>query len=142
MGADDLRIPDGERYDIRKLYMHPQYDENTLANDIAIFTVDRPIKFSATVLPICLPSPGKKTLKKASVIGWGNEQFGGESSDILKKVDLIVRKTKECVKSGGSGVRRFIPSVMICAYADYEDSCQVYLYIHFYIVLLYVKCTR
>lgn len=122
--------------------MHPKYDDKTIVNDIAILTVDRPIKFSETVLPICLPAPGKKTSMKATVIGWGSVRYHGKTADILKKVDLLVKTTKECKKLTADVSIPFIPSVMICAYADYEDSCQVYLYIHFYIVILCVKCIR
>lgn len=125
MGADDLSIPDGERYDFKQLYNHPQYDKELQVNDIAILMVDRTIKFSETISPICLPSAGKRTSSKATVIGWGAVQYNGKSSDILKKVNLNVMSTRECRKMAVFDEAPFNPRVMICAAADHLDSCDV-----------------
>ncbi len=48
-------------------------------NDVAILTMDKPVEFSATIAPVCLPSVDTKDLfvdKEAVVVGWGALQEG------------------------------------------------------------------
>ena len=83
--------------------IHPQYDPETFANDVAVVTL-------ATVLPendprigtICLPPDDDMTGKnyppeKVSgvALGWGSTSFGGRPSTVLKQVMLPILETRK-----------------------------------------------
>jgi hypothetical protein len=83
--------------------MHPQYDPETFANDIAVVTL-------ASLLPendprigtICLPPDDEMSGKnyppeKSSgvALGWGSTSFGGRPSTVLKQVMLPVLDTRK-----------------------------------------------
>lgn len=60
-------------YLIIRYVIHPGFQPTTLKNDIAILHLNLPVKFSKTILPICLPLSSKKEFlyeKEVVVIGW------------------------------------------------------------------------
>ncbi|CAF1081394.1 unnamed protein product [Rotaria sp. Silwood1] len=107
-GISDINILAGIHYTNEKktpisalsIDIHPQYDSETFANDVAIITLD-------TLLPendprigtICLPPNdmmGKSypPVKSSAVaIGWGSTSFGGRPSESLKQVVLPLLDT-------------------------------------------------
>ena len=40
---------------MRRIYIHPEFDNQTLFNDIALLTLKKQILFSEYIAPICLP---------------------------------------------------------------------------------------
>lgn len=77
--------------------IHPNYDPDTFANDIAILTLATPIPANdPRVGIICLPPDDARNsiyppLKSSGVaIGWGSTYFGGNPSTTLKQVILPV----------------------------------------------------
>jgi hypothetical protein len=57
-------------YALASMKYHENYNTKTYENDIAILKVDRPVTFSKSVYPICLPPPGELfTNRRAFVIG-------------------------------------------------------------------------
>lgn len=50
---------------------HPNFNSSNYKNDIALFKLDTPVKFSFTVRPICLSNDFFADVgKTAIVIGW------------------------------------------------------------------------
>lgn len=76
LGLHDMEdLEKAERYSFVNVYLNPEfiaYDFHD-GNDIAILKVDRPINFSQTILPICLPFSDSETYsrEKGTVAGWG-----------------------------------------------------------------------
>ena len=110
-GISDMNILAGLHYTNEKsnpigvvsIDIHPQYEPETFANDIAILTL-------ATALPendprigtICLPPDddlsGKSYPPEKSsgvAIGWGSTSFGGRPSTALKQVILPILDTNK-----------------------------------------------
>ncbi|CAF1310126.1 unnamed protein product [Rotaria sordida] len=80
--------------------IHPQYDSETFANDVAIITLISPLPDNdPRIGTICLPPDdliGKSypPIKSAAVaIGWGSTSFGGRPSTSLKQVVLPILET-------------------------------------------------
>jgi secreted trypsin-like serine protease len=80
--------------------IHPQYDPETFANDVAIVTLSSPVPDNdPRIGTICLPPDelnGKSyvTEKSSAVaIGWGSTSFGGRPSTALKQVVLPILET-------------------------------------------------
>lgn len=83
------------RYVVKKIYMHPKYNENTQENDIALIELNNQVDFTdPNVGFICLP-PRNSTwfpIENTSsiAIGWGRTVEDGYSSYTLQQVDLPV----------------------------------------------------
>ncbi|CAG0882491.1 unnamed protein product [Darwinula stevensoni] len=79
LGSKDLlQWPAGEAIQVpATAIMHPQYDPNTLENDLALLKLETPVNFQAypNIRPICLsstvnPDPGSAV----KISGWGRTQ--------------------------------------------------------------------
>ena len=60
IGAQDLTDPNNVVINAYNAYIHPEWDERTLVNDIAILELEQSIDwsiFNGTVRPVCLPNP-------------------------------------------------------------------------------------
>lgn len=47
--------------DVKKVTVHPSYEQNTGNYDIAVLTLSEPVKFSKLIAPICLWETGDGT---------------------------------------------------------------------------------
>lgn len=65
---------------LQRIIKHPFFNDFTFDYDIALLQLDRPVEYSATIRPICLPAadhtfPAGKAIW---VTGWGHTQEAGE----------------------------------------------------------------
>lgn len=82
-GEYNLRVTDpgeSEIYQISEIRIHPQFTGTGFYNDLALFKLERPVRFSDYIQPICLPS---NTLRQDSfvgqvptIVGWGTTYYG------------------------------------------------------------------
>ncbi|KFO95039.1 Suppressor of tumorigenicity 14 protein, partial [Calypte anna] len=58
---------------IKKILVHPQYDQSISDYDIALLEMETPVFFSELVQPICLPSTSRVFAYGSAcyVTGWG-----------------------------------------------------------------------
>jgi len=101
------------------------------ANDIVIYKLSTPIKFSSTIQPACLPSANEVPAVGVSgiVAGWGRTQEGGQSSSALQQVYLPIVGDDSCkttYSTNFQGQYRVDPTIMMCSGfpAGGKDSCQ------------------
>ncbi|UJR08929.1 hypothetical protein I4U23_013181 [Adineta vaga] len=109
-GVSDMNIIAGMHYTSEKnnpisaltIDIHPQYDSETFANDVAVVTLASSIpENDPRIGTICLPPDdmmGKNypALKSSGVaIGWGSTTFGGRPSTSLKQVVLPILETNK-----------------------------------------------
>ena len=66
----------GEVYEVRRLYVHKEFNNVTLFNDIALLTLKKKILMTNYVTPICLP----------------------EGADYLQKVGITLYRTNKRIK--------------------------------------------
>jgi len=107
-GVTDLNAIAGTHYITEKsnpisavaITIHPQYEPDTFANDIAVVTLLSPFpENDPRIGIICLPFddiPGKNYPPAESpgvAIGWGSTYFGGNPSTTLKQVVLPILET-------------------------------------------------
>uniref|UniRef100_A0A1B0CKI9 Peptidase S1 domain-containing protein n=2 Tax=Lutzomyia longipalpis TaxID=7200 RepID=A0A1B0CKI9_LUTLO len=60
---------------VKRVVRHRGFDSRTLYDDIALLTLDRPVTFSSSIRPICLPPSNDVRSyngKTAVAIGWGS----------------------------------------------------------------------
>jgi len=66
---------------------HEHYDDQTLANDIALIRLPSPLTFNDYIQPICLSAFSARAGCRTTAVGWGLTSSGGSVSDVLRYVD-------------------------------------------------------
>ena len=81
-------------------FTHPNWDYNTLANDIALIELPSPIAFNDWIKPSCLPTSGDTADEGelVTVTGWGkpSDSAGGISPVLRMVSDLPIISNDEC----------------------------------------------
>ena len=103
---------------------HHLYDPSTYNNDIAILKLEHPIAFVPNHIE---PAQmlGKQDLNADTyvyAIGWGSQEYGGESSNVLLNVRLQVRMPQECFDVDPGN---FDSATELCVGGNYyQDTCK------------------
>jgi len=110
--------------------IHPEYNEENVSHDIAIFALSQLVPSSVT--PVKLrQTPLPSTTQSLTVIGFGDtdpSESVRDTSTYLREVDLQYVSASQCSRSfGGSGWwwggGIGISDGMLCAYNPGKDSC-------------------
>lgn len=117
----NLTSSDGERIGAANILIHPQYDNSTLAYDVALIeletvTTAEPIEL-ATAAGSSLWAPG--TI--ATVAGWGFTESRPSFPKVLHEVDVPIISDLDC--SNTVNGNELIEDVMLCAGETGKDSC-------------------
>ena len=104
-----------------KNILHPEYNDQTLRNDLALLVLSTPVDTKVYV-PICLSNPDTNyTSLEAMVLGWGRTQEGGEGSDILQELRMTIVQYEDC----STAMNNIYPGEQLCAGGEAgKDSCQ------------------
>uniref|UniRef100_A0A8B9K8Y4 Suppression of tumorigenicity 14a n=1 Tax=Astyanax mexicanus TaxID=7994 RepID=A0A8B9K8Y4_ASTMX len=112
-----------KRY-LKRVIPHPNYNEYTFDNDIALMELEQPVTFKDTIRPICLPSssynfPAGETVW---ITGWGATREGGSGAMVLQKAQVRIINSTVC----DSLMNGQITSRMTCAgvLSGGVDACQ------------------
>ncbi|CAN7943107.1 unnamed protein product, partial [Ixodes pacificus] len=106
---------------VREFIIHERYDRH-LKNDIALLRLRKPFdlkKSKGHIGTVCLPIEKMKPNTTITVSGWGRLTEHGRLPNVLRAVDVKVRKNSFC----SMGEKKFIPSTMFCAGNNEEDTC-------------------
>ena len=107
------------------LFVHAGYDPQTVRNDIGLIRLSKPVKYSDSVGPICLPYGHVNRDWQGSigsVTGYGSIWFGGPNSPTLKQVSMPILNRNKC-QEYFTTFR--LTDDMICTYQPGKDACQV-----------------
>ncbi|XP_030750819.1 venom serine protease-like [Sitophilus oryzae] len=110
-------------YLINGYVIHPSYNFSTYENDVGIIQTSSQIITSTYVAPICLPFYYYTTDfsgQQVTILGWGQIEFSGPTSDTLQKANLDVISNAQC----NYLVDETINNNEICTYTSGRDSCQ------------------
>ena len=87
---------DGERIKVKKVVLHPKYNDDTMVYDFAVLELAN----ATTVTPIEIlfdeNDPAVAPGAIATARGWGTTSVLGPHSDVLKEVDLKIWSNKDC----------------------------------------------
>jgi transmembrane serine protease 3 len=108
---------------------HPEYNPDTTLNDIAVVKLSKPIKFTKTIQPACLPAKGEivPDTAQGTVAGWGHTQEGAyDTSKILMQVGVPVVSSDKCINNYRQIYMTISKREMLCAgySAGGKDACQ------------------
>ncbi|KAJ8965359.1 hypothetical protein NQ314_004199 [Rhamnusium bicolor] len=123
---------DSEDYNIIRKIPHPKYNAGEQYNDIALLQLDRPVKFSESIQPICLYSSKNIAQETLIATGWGKNESAGDVSPELQKVDLEYFPNNNCQQIYSIISQQDLPrgidgKTHICAGSRTQpkDTCQV-----------------
>ncbi|KAJ8681742.1 hypothetical protein QAD02_017534 [Eretmocerus hayati] len=90
-----------EDYNVSKIVVHSRFSPDYFYNDIALVRVDRDVRFSAYIYPICLLKGrlfDKDYVEESlHIAGWGLKKvFPEKESKILKEVSMKVTNKSDC----------------------------------------------
>lgn len=110
---------------VKRVIRHKGFSSTTLWNDVAILTLDEPVRTTNNIQNICLASDTGENFKgqQVTVAGWGTLSEGGSQPASLMKVDVKVWANERCRRSYGSSAPGGITKHMLCASDTNKDSC-------------------
>ena len=99
------KLTDGNLIDVKRIYIHPKYAADaSISSDIALLKLSRDHMYPR----IELLTPDRLELSKpgtiATTVGWGLTSDGGQSSDVLKKLDAEIISNDECQTHLGDNI--------------------------------------
>lgn len=121
VGASDRRNTNvGEQRRVIRRIPHPNYDDDTIANDIMLIQLDSPI---TSIQPIpwerSLSAPADRQI--LTTMGFGLTSEWGDVSMLLRQVDVPAVDDRTCSQYYNGQIQR---EVMFCAGEVGKDSCQ------------------
>lgn len=124
-GSEGIRVP------VRRIYVHEDYFNSNLVNDIAILELDREVSSPAITIADATTRTSTAAGSRMSVAGWGTTTPSGSSvyPSVLQKVDVNLQDQSTCYTAmrglNPSGISFNPNSTNFCAgTANNEDSCR------------------
>uniref|UniRef100_A0A8B9F808 Peptidase S1 domain-containing protein n=1 Tax=Amazona collaria TaxID=241587 RepID=A0A8B9F808_9PSIT len=102
---------------------NPNWNSNTLSNDIALLKLASPAKLGPRVSPVCLPPADLHLPDNLQCVttGWGRTSINSNAlAESLQQVSLPLISSSKCAEYWGSK----ITSSMVCAGGVGASSCQ------------------
>jgi trypsin len=124
----DLTGTAGEEVQLSKVWVNPDFDLTTNANDVAVVTLARDLP-DGTAIPMAEPSDADsyQAGTQAQVYGWGDTSGSGDYASTLHAATVTVFADSVCEKAyPGGSVGTYTPASMMCAGATGggRDACQ------------------
>ncbi|KAI4459981.1 serine protease-related [Holotrichia oblita] len=96
---EDEPLPHQDRL-VEDVILHPEYNPDSLKNDVALLYLSEPFKLAGNIKIICLPRSNWEVERiKCIAAGWGKNAFKkGKHSTILKKIEIPLVPKNDCVK--------------------------------------------
>ncbi|XP_036672843.3 uncharacterized protein, partial [Drosophila suzukii] len=126
--STDAEPSDPVTFAVKEVRTHERFSRIGFYNDIAILVLDKPVRKSKYVIPVCLPKgvrmPPKERLpgRRATVVGWGTTYYGGKESTSQRQAELPIWRNEDCDRSYFQPINENF----VCAgYSDGGvDACQ------------------
>jgi len=110
-----------QRKTVTQVIRHPQYNSNTLANDICVLKTSSAFTMDQYTQAATLAASGSTPSGNLVVTGWGAVSEGGSTSQTLLKVTVPYVTDAACKAAYGQNE---ILAGMVCAGTGGRDSCQ------------------
>jgi len=114
-------------------YIHPDFYEGNLENDIAVIKIGKPVDYTKQphISPVCLPPPQSEfTGQTCTITGWGKDGWGsqGEFQAILKETKVPILNHDVCqqvLRTTKLGTTYNLHQGMMCAGGEAnKDACK------------------
>ncbi|XP_044535193.1 transmembrane protease serine 12-like [Gracilinanus agilis] len=116
-----------KKIQIKTIIIHPEFNPDTYANDIALFYLTRVVSYSDYIQPICLPF-FKELLSwnvstRCFVSGWGRTSEEGDASNNLLEAELHYIPWEACNSEESYGGRVAVTSFCAGEEDGIADTC-------------------
>ncbi|XP_062322636.1 suppressor of tumorigenicity 14 protein isoform X1 [Osmerus eperlanus] len=121
---DQYKMEGVELRSLKTIITHPDYNPMTFDYDVALLELSRPLEFTNTIHPVCLPAPSHVFPAGLGcwVTGWGTLREGGSVSRLLQKAEVKIINDSVCnVVTEGQVTSRMLCSGFL---AGGVDACQ------------------
>jgi trypsin len=121
-GRTSLSAGGGQTAAVTNVWVNPNFDGNTMVNDSSVLTLDQELVLGGLPIATAEDADLYTAGANSTVLGWGTDE-SGNTSDVLKKVDVPVTADADCAASYNE---QFDPNTMVCAglAEGGKDSCQ------------------
>ena len=94
----DVEVEGAVTIGVEEILNHPEYDTDTLENDISILVLEEKISLTEypNIKPACLPEKGCTHTGKGYISGWGTVGSGGLSTSWLHGAEVNIFETEDC----------------------------------------------
>ena len=113
-----------EKIGIANKFIHPDYNEFTLENDVMVVQLYRRVSSNYTAITLDDNPDFLKPEDIVTTMGWGRISYGGEVSEVQLETEVDVISNEECASAPSSYYRDNIIEGSLCAYREGTDSCQ------------------
>ncbi|XP_010361999.1 cathepsin G [Rhinopithecus roxellana] len=101
LGAHNIRRRENtqQHITVRRAIRHPQYNQQTIQNDIMLLQLSRRVRRNQNVRPVALPSTQERLRPgtQCTVAGWGLVSQT-RRTDTLREVQLRVQRDRQCLR--------------------------------------------
>jgi len=117
-----------EEFDISDIQIHPNFNNATLVNDIALLRLVRPARRKQNIDVVCIGRPQEllpESLTDCVVTGWGRRSENSEHSVVLKEISVPLWDHDRCSRALRTqfGPGYSLPDTALCAGAEGQDAC-------------------
>ncbi|CRL06219.1 CLUMA_CG018891, isoform A [Clunio marinus] len=125
MVGSNLLDSGGAFHQAQSIRLHPSYNRNTFANDVAVLQVTTPFVWNARVQPVVLGSAFVGGGVNARFTGWGHTNQQGARPNHLQVVTLSTITNADCInRLAVRGEERFVVNTKICTFTRVgQGSC-------------------
>merc|ERR1711971_779778 len=113
--CDGLTNEGGKVIKVKTATLHPNYNKQTMDNDIAVLELAEELTFTDKIKPACLPSSATKDFSgtASTISGWGGTIGYGPN-------DQQPQQPKQCSRALGTSSS----TIKLCAWSKGTDTCQ------------------
>ncbi|KXN71591.1 trypsin-like serine protease [Conidiobolus coronatus NRRL 28638] len=108
----------GKIYNVKDIIIHPEYNQSTVNNDIAIWKLDIAVDNSETFVDLDSGSLGNQAGLTNIVMGWGALDDTIPPPNTLQEVELFIADSKKCKKAYEGYQYPYNSTTMLCAGVD------------------------
>lgn len=113
--AGSLRLrSDGVIFRPERFFLHPNFNNPEMHNDIALVKLTEPIEFNEKVQPIELDPNRVPDNAPVTLTGWGLDMAGGGTVYDLKIIDLLNVEYERCRNAHHPSNQKFIGQNHLC----------------------------
>ncbi|KAG7161779.1 Phenoloxidase-activating factor 2-like 2, partial [Homarus americanus] len=117
-----------EEFPVTRVVIHPEFDNATLVNDIALLQLVRSARRKANIDAVCMPKKNdflEGGTSRCYVTGWGRRDEASEHSVVLKEINVPLWSNPTCQNALREqfGPAYSLPTTALCAGAEGRDAC-------------------
>uniref|UniRef100_A0A8C3QHW7 Peptidase S1 domain-containing protein n=1 Tax=Cyanoderma ruficeps TaxID=181631 RepID=A0A8C3QHW7_9PASS len=122
LGAHNIRDQEvsQQKFRVRQWVIHPEYSRDGFKNDILLLKLESKARINKNVQLISIPGNNEHVRVGADceVAGWGLTSLRGDTTNVMREVELKVQKEEICQKE----FWKYQPQSMICVGDDSHEK--------------------